>query len=311
MMTMTTSTANHTPPRHPTTTTHPSKSPSTREVSTAPKSDVRRNRNKSSHHSTILCESPTTISPNHSNDAVVDSPVDDNERHPQPSECPTTAPDPTLLQERNDFIKEFDDFYLEVRTFRDEYLYPRPYDLANAASHYFSNVHDNDERQAHDSNKPRNGLRELEEFNYQFFQFLEQLENTVPQCTQPSLDPFNNPQQPAPCPAPQRTQIPRCVTTGEVPPAPNPTPNTVVPGELNWPAPSITTTIPNEMDVSDSILPQLPPPAPDPDTGMFYDSEPLWPPPRPALKTIPLKKKYPTKHTIERRNHIKDSLRQP
>jgi len=233
MMTMTTLMANHTP-RHPTQTTNPSKPPSTREVLTAPKSNIWCNHNKSYDTLKFLHESPTKTSSHLSTNAIVNLPVIDDDQHPWPI---TTAPDPNFLQEWNDFSTKFNDFYTEFAKFCNEYDHLTNIRENDASTLLDFSIDNNDNWPAnnHASYTPFcQVIGELEKVNSQFFQLLEHLENPVP-CMHPSLEITSNPQQPAQCPTPQLMQIPQCITKRAVPPASNLKPNPAEPGALAIP----------------------------------------------------------------------------
>jgi len=147
---------------------------------------------------------------------------------------------------------------------------------ANASHLNCSINHDDDDHSANDHEFPaqqHHVFEELDTINHQLSQLLDKLKND-PQSPfrqslariftssmQPNRD-ISNPQQPAPLPETQIVQLPKCVTTGLVPPAPNPAPRP--PGNpLNLQ--STPTTIPNttKMVVCDCIpcsycpLPQI------------------------------------------------------
>jgi len=84
----------------------------------ASKSHVWCKHNNSYDPQKFLRGSPTKTSPPLPNATVVNLPVDDDTRHPQPI---ATAPDPATLQEWNDFKAVFDKFYLEYSQSRGKY----------------------------------------------------------------------------------------------------------------------------------------------------------------------------------------------
>jgi len=316
---MTTSMANHTPPRHPTPPPNISQSPSTREVSTKQKSVVWNTQNERSDKVNVLQDYPTKISTNLPTAAAVDLSVDDNDT--------TTTPDPTFAQEWNKFTNEFNNFYADFVLFYNEYAPSHTAILSTETdvSHLDRSFNDDDNGSANDRKPLAQQHQVFEEFdmvNHQLSQLLDQLENDPQspfhQCLTrfftpnmpPTLDP-SNPPQTAPLPEPQIVQPPKSIPTGLVPPAPDPAP-TREPGNLST-GQSTLTTIPNttKMVVCDCIPMQLLPPAPDPDASMVYDGTSLWPPPQPAVKTTPFKKKSLTKYTIAKHTRGKDFLRLP
>jgi len=172
MMTMTTLTANHTPPRHSPQTTNISKPSPTREGSITPKSNGGSKNNKSYEPSKFLCGSPTKTSSHPSNSAAIDLLVDNDDRHPQSI---TTTPNPTLLQEWQDFSAKFNDFFLEFAKFRMEYDHLTD-DQANDASTLLAcSINDDNDQTAKDSDSTSflHVIGELEKVNSQFFQLLE------------------------------------------------------------------------------------------------------------------------------------------
>jgi len=230
------------------------------------------------------------------------------------------------VQEWKDFHDEFDAFCVEFTPFRNKYAPPTTATRSNDAnaSHLDRSVHDDVTCLRNDDATPaqqRHVLEKLESVNHQFSQLLDELEND-PQHpfrlrlatlfsphTQPNLN-TSNPQQTAPPPAPQ-IALPQSVITGLVLPVPDPAPTRTL-GNISTPQSAPTTILKEKTTVTcNCIPPQLPPPAPDPDANMVYDGASLWPPPRPAVKTTPFKKKSPTKYTIARRPRGKDSLRPP
>jgi len=314
MVTMTTSTANHTPPRHPPTPPNISQPSLTRKVSTQQKSDVQRNPNEQSDNSKILRDNPTKTPTNLPTAAADDPPVDDDD------------PNRTFVQEWKDFQDEFNTFCAEFVPFHNKYASPNTATRSNDAnaSHLDRRVYDDADCAKNDgetSAKQRQVFEEFDIVNHQFSQLLDNLENNPQNPFRLRLDkifrPYtqpnrttSNPQQTAPPPAPPIAP-PHSVITGLAPPAPDPEPTRAL-GNISTPQ-SAPTTIPKEKTTvtCNCIPPQLPPPAPDPDVNMVYDGASLWPPPRPAVKTTPFKKKSPTKYTIARRPRGKDSLRPP
>ncbi len=313
MMTMTTSTANHTPPRHPPTPPNISQSSLTWKVSTQQKADVQRNRNEQSDKSKILRDYPTKPPTNLPTAAADDPPVDDDD------------PISTFVKEWKDFHDEFNVFCDEFDHFRNKYAPTTTATRSNDAnaSHLDGSVHDDVDCVINDgetSAQQRHVFEEFDTVNNQFSQLLDKLENdpqhpfrlrlaTIFSPTQPHRN-TSNPQKSSPPPAPP-IALPQSVITGLVPPAPDPAPTRAL-GNISTPQ-SAPTTIHNEktMVICNCIPLQLPPPAPDPDANMVYDGASLWPPPRPAVKTTPFKKKSLTKYTIARRPRGKDSLRPP
>jgi len=253
---------------------------------TKQKSNVWHNHKKNSDKSKILRECPTKISYNLPTTAATNLPVNNDDT--------TTTPNPTFMQAWNEFNDAFNDFYTASIHFDDKYA---PLNTAtrtiNAnASHLDRSINNNDDCSANDHKFPaqqRHVFEELDTINHQLSQLLDKLENDpqspfcrglariFPSSTQPHRD-VSHPQQPAPPPETKIAQLPKCVTTGLVPPAPDPAPRT--PGNpSNFQ--STPTTIPNATKtvVCDCIPLQLPPPAPDPDASMVYDGASLWPPP--------------------------------
>jgi len=294
MMTMTTSTALPTPPWHPPQATNTSTTPSTREASMASKSHVWCEHNNSYDPQKFLRGSPTKTSPPLPNATVVNLPVDDDIRHPQPIVSPL---DPANSQEWNEFRAGFDEFLIGFAEFRDKYG-PSTDIPANDASTVRTCSVDGDDNRAATAGGPEflRVIGELEKANLKFSQLLDQLENA------PSLHPLNkNNSNPQPPVKPQSTQTP-CIHEVVSPLALIPDPHTVVLGASPWDSHSPLTTIHNMttmMVENDWTFTPLPPPAPDPvnmvSTGV------LWPQPCPAWKTIPFKKKPKTKHTFVRR----------
>jgi len=180
MMTMTTSTASHASPRHPPKAQNTPTPPSTRVESLTSNSNVRSDNDKRSEPPKLLRGNPTKISSPPLNAAVVNTPVDDDIRHPQPTK---TAPSLASLQEWNDFRVGFDEFFLGFAQFRDKYG-PSTQTSANTASTTCTCSVDND-----DDNRvvPAGGpefpwvIGELETVNQQFSQLLDRLEN-APTC---------------------------------------------------------------------------------------------------------------------------------
>jgi len=256
------------------------------------------NRDERYNSSNFLRENPTTTSPPPSNAAVVDTPVDDETRRPQPT---ITAAHMARLQEWNDFKADFDDFLIGFVKFRNKVLPPGT--TANDAS--TRRVDDNDDRTltACGSASFRRVIGELEQVNQQFSQLLDQLENQAPSM-HPITAIINNLQQPV--------QTPPCVEevepTALLDPAHTPAPQTALLGESPWDSQSQPTTIhtATTMVESDRTFVILPPPAPDP-VDMVYTrtlwptTGVLWPQPRLAWKLVPFKKKPKTKHTFVRR----------
>jgi len=302
MVTMTTSTAIRTPPRHSAPSPNTSQSPSTRDVSPKQKSEVWSYENDCSDNLNSLRDSPTK-NPNLPTAAAADLNADNDDN--------TTAPGLTFEQERNEFIDEFNAFYEDFLPFYNKYAHTTSATLRNeaATSSLESSTHNGDKDGP--AAQQRRVFAELDDVNRQLSQLLDVLENPAP-CQQPKCATCNL-QQPAQFPESLLARIPECATTGSVPPAPDPAPTIIVLSTFPRPQQSTMTTIPNEttMMVADCILPKLPPPAPDPEESMAYDGVSLWPLPRPVAKTTPFKKKFLTKHTRQRRTREKDSFRPP
>jgi len=290
MMTMTTSTAHPTLPRHPSQATNIPTPPSPREVSTASNSNVWQNHNNSYDPPNFLQGNPTKISLSPSNAAVVNLPVDDDTQNPQPN---NTVPDRATLQEWNDFRADFDDFFSGFAKFRDKYG-PLTKIQANEASTICTcSVNDDSDKGAVTAGRPEflRVIGELKKANSQFSQLLDRLEN-APRLQPPSKI-TSNPQPPV------QPQIP--CEYGKVPPASTPDPHTVALGAATWDPNSSPTTIHNAPTMTEDnglTFAPLPPPAPDPVD--MVTTEVLWPQPGPARKTFPFKKKPQTKHTIVR-----------
>jgi len=117
-MTMTTLMAHPTPPRHPPQATNIPMIPSIREASMASNSHGWCAHNNNYNPQKFLRGSPTKTFPPLSNAAVINLPVDNDIRYPQPI---NTAPDPATLQEWNDFRAGFDDFLIGFAKFCDKY----------------------------------------------------------------------------------------------------------------------------------------------------------------------------------------------
>jgi len=296
MMTMTTSTASHASPWHsPQAQTIPTP-PSTRAASMTLNSNVRHDNNKSSDPPKLLRGNPTKISSPLFNAAVVNTPVDDDIRHPQPTK---TAPSLASLQEWNDFRAGFDEFFLGFAQFRNKYG-PSTQTSDNAANNARTcSVDDDDGNRVVPAGGPEflRVIGELETVNQQFSQLLDRLENA------PHLPPLHkitsNPQQPQTIPCVEVMED-NGLTAMRPPPAPDPADRMLI--EALWPQPrptrnnSLTTTHNVPIMMEDIGLVALrPPPAPDPVNMVL--NEVLWPQPRPARKTIPFKKKPRTKHT--------------
>jgi len=257
----------------------------------ASKSHVWCEHNNSYDPQKFLCGSPTKTSPPLSNAAIVNLPVDDDIRHPQPID---TAPDPATSQEWNDFRAGFDEFLIGFAEFHDKYG-PSTDIPANDASTVRNCSVDDDDNRAATAGGPEFlwVIGELEKANLQFSQLLDRLEN-APRLQQPSKI-TSNPQPPV---HPQSTTIP-CVF-GTVPPAPTSDPPTFALGASPWESHSpLTIHNVTMMADNDRAFVPLPPPAPDP--VEMESTGALWPPPCPVWKTIPFKKKITTKSTIVRR----------
>ncbi len=297
-------------------------------------SNVWRDHNKSNEPSKFLRGSPTKTSSPLFNAAVVNTPVDDDIRHPHPTD---TVPSLASSQEWNKFRAGFDEFFLEFAKFRDKYG-PSTKTRANAASIIRTcSVDDDDDNRAVPAGGPEflRVIGELETANHQFSQLLNRLENA------PHLQPPNtitsNPQPPVqtqiPCEyevvpsalAPDPHTVALGVTTWNsnsppttthnapimmednglvvLRPPPAPDPVDMVLTEALWPQPRLTrnnsppTTTHNApiMMEDNGLVAMRPPPAPDPVDMVL--TEALWPQPRLARKTIPFKKKPQTKHT--------------
>jgi len=260
------------------------------------------NRDERYDSSNFLRENPTTTSPPPSNAAVVDTPVDDDTRRPQPT---ITASNMARLQEWNDFKADFDDFLIGFAKFRNEVLSPGT--TANDASTLRTrSVDDNDDRTliACGSASFRRVIGELETVNRQCSQLLDQLENQAPRL-HPLTAITSHLQQPV--------QTPPCieevVPTALLSPALTPDPQTAMLGESPWDPQSPPTTIHTALTMVESDCSViLPPPAPDP-VDMVYtrtlwpSTGVLWPQPRLAWKLVPFKKKPKTKHTFVRRRN--------
>jgi len=256
--------------------------------------------NKSSEPPKLLRGNPTKISSPLFNAAVVNTPVDDDIRHPQPNE---TAPSLASSQEWNDFRVGFDEFFLGFAQFRNKYG-PSTQTSANAASNARTcSVDDDDDNRGVPAGGPEfpRVIGELETVNQQFSQLLDRLENA------PHLPPphkiTSNLQQPQTIPCVEVMED-NGLTAMRLPPAPDPADRMLI--EALWPQPcptwnnSLTTTHNVPIMMEDiGVVALRPPPAPDPVNMVL--NEVLWPQPRPARKTIPFKKKPRTKHTIMRR----------
>jgi len=273
-------------------------------------SNVRHDNNKSSEPPKLLRGNPTKISSPLFNAAVINTPVDDDIQHPQPTK---TAPSLASLQEWNDFRAVFDEFFLGFAQFCNKYG-PSTQTSANAASNARTCSVDDDDNHVVPAGGPEflRVIGELETVNQQFSQLLNRLENA------PHLQPSNkitsNPQPPVIIPCvdvalsalahPHNAVLERIVTEDNSlvalrpPPAPDPVDRMLLGlAQNNF---STTTTHNAPIRMEDIGLVTLrPPPAPDPVNMELIEA--LWPQPRPAWKTIPFKKKPWTKHKFMRR----------
>jgi len=224
-------------PWHPPTPLNISKSSLTQKVSTQQKSDVQRNRNKQSDKSKILRDYPTKPPTNMPTAAADDPPVDDdtnaivdnvddNDHYPTEIEC-TDAIDSTFLQEWNDFVMAFEKSPTYARAHTSV--------ARTTTSHIVNDDDGNDTHMTseHNASTPlppdsyadslcrlNQVLWELEQVNNQLFQLINAGAFTAPNV--PPLLPYNNPQQPKPCPEPQHDCAPQSVILRAPPPAPDP-----------------------------------------------------------------------------------------
>ncbi len=169
--------------------------------------------------------------------------------------------------------------------------------------------------------------------NHQFRQFLDGLAPPDTGLQLPYHD--NNTTQQKPCPEPQPEFAMQYVLPQEPPPAPNPTDRPPQP-LTQWHAsqfdssmcinqifvhciPPLTPTQPcgsHQTNPTQTTIPNwakhaVPTHATNPMTSLFSTSNPHWPPPWLAWKTIPFKKKLQTKPTIPTQKQEKDSLHLP
>jgi len=135
--------------------------------------NVRCEHNNSNDPLKILRGSPTKTSPPQSNAVIVNNPVNDDIRNPQPIE---TEPDPATLQEWKDLKAGFDEFLIGFVEFRDKYG-PSTDTRANDAS--YDRTHsvdgDGDHNRAATAGGPEflQVIGKLEKAHLQFSQLLD------------------------------------------------------------------------------------------------------------------------------------------
>jgi len=227
MMTMTTLTANPTPPWCPTNTTNISKSSSALKKLTASKFNVCYTDNPSFTTPKVLQEFPTRILPKSSTDTIINLPaMTMTATHTRKSALLQYSPIPGSLQEWNDLYNEFvmSTTYTLVGTISTSILIPES--SINNDDDQLMHYHDDTPKLPEDSfndslKKLCNAVGELEKFNCQLFQLLETIYTSAP-CMQPSHNFFDNLQQSEQWPAPQIERIPQYIFPWALPPAPWP-----------------------------------------------------------------------------------------